>query len=89
MWERSIRSLPARGIRKLPARIVRKLSSTVGGPAPVVGGPSAVVRDDPGKLADREYILARGTRWERVAFHQLAARIKHDAMDERRRLGRQ
>src|SRR5215212_3406101 len=75
--------------RKVATRVVKKLSAAAGVTAPVVGGPSPAVRDDPGKLADRTYIAARGTRWERIAFHRLAARIKHCAIDERRRLGAQ
>ena len=79
----------ARIMRKLSARIIKQLSPVVGGAASGVGGPSPVVCEDPGKLADRGYIAARGTRWERVAFHQLASRIKQRALSERRRLGAQ
>ena len=75
--------------RKVATRVVGKLSAAAGVAAPVAAGPSAAVRDDPGKLADRAYIAARGTRWERQAFHRLAARIKRDAIEERRRLGAQ
>jgi len=81
MWKRDL--------RQVLGRISRKLSATNGYAPPVVSGPSPVVRDDPGKLADRTYIAPRGTRWERAAFHQLATRIKHHAIGERRRLGDQ
>jgi hypothetical protein len=79
MWKRRVKKLAARG--------VRKLSSIVGETAPVVAGPSTRVRDEPATLLDRAYIANRGNRWERKAYHQLAARIKQGAIAERERLG--
>jgi hypothetical protein len=78
-----------RTIRKAAGRIIRTVAPTADGEASASGGPSPAVRDEPGKLADRGYIATRGTRWERRAFHDLAARIKEEAVAERRRLGDQ
>jgi hypothetical protein len=75
--------------KRIKRRVANKVIRTLGGNASVVVGPSPTVRDDPGRLADRGYIAMRGNRWERRAYHDLAARIKHEAIAERRRLGEQ
>jgi hypothetical protein len=70
-----------------PAAAVDSLSPVVWMPAPTGGDPSPAVHDDPGRLVDRNYIAARGTRWERYAYHHIASQIKKDVIAERRRLG--
>jgi hypothetical protein len=74
-------------VRQVARRAVKRLAPSNGQSVSVLSGPSPAVRDDPAKLIDRTYIANRGTRWERNAYHQLAAHIKRDAIEERRRLG--